>query len=377
MRKHFIYLSLLFCFQLLISQESEIEPIQPKSNISNLSEPYVEYYDNGKPKVSGQKREGVKIGEWKDYFDNGNVSKLYSYTEGKMDVPKKYFFKSGSLKYEITGNKDSVFKTEYHETGEIYSERQVENGNYKEYYKNGKLRVNTTYVNSDLSGLWIGFSETGEKEWEVNYLGGYLNGTYKQFYKNGKIKVEGKYFENEKQGKEKHFSIDGKLDWEGFFDKGIPYKKWKKYNEEGKVIANNKFKEGVLIKHKDNFKGEETSVPNGLIEVPPVYPGCEKALGTLGIKKCMNRNMKLFIGKKFNTDIALQIPNLSGIVKISIFFKIDKTGEVKDIKIRSPHELLEEEARRIISSLPKMISGTIRGEKVTVPYYVPLKFAVK
>lgn len=377
MNKSIVYLSILFCFQLSISQESEIQTIKPKSNIANLNEPYLKYHDNGKLKISGQKSKGVRIGDWKDYYDNAQVCAIYSYTEGKRDIPQKRFYKNGNIKYVIKGSKDKSYKTEYYETGELFVERQIKTGNYKEYLKDGTLKVNCNYTNYNLTGLWVGFSNTGQKEWEVNYLDGYLSGAFKQFYISGKIKAEGKYHENKKQGKEKHFTEEGKLDWEGFFDKGIPVSKWKKYNKEEKVVAFNKFKGGVLIKNSKTFTGKEASVPEGIIFTRPIYPGCKEALGPLGKKKCMNSKIKEFVVHFFNKDIATQIPNLSGVQKIKLDFKINKKGKVVNIRVRAPHKALIEEVKKIASYIPPMTPATKRGKKVIVPYYLPIKFVVK
>lgn len=90
----------------------------------------------------------------------------------------------------------------------------------------------------------------------------------------------------------------------------------------------------------------------------------------------MNEQMQKFIVKKFNTDLAGDL-GLSGIQKISVFFKIDKTGEIVDIKARAPHPRLEQEAIRVVSLLPKMKPGKQRGKAVRVPYYLPIKFQVQ
>lgn len=120
---------------------------------------------------------------------------------------------------------------------------------------------------------------------------------------------------------------------------------------------------------------EDIEVPFAVIENVPVFPGCEK--GNNDQKKaCMNQKIKDFISKKFNTEIA-QDYNLSGIQKIDVFFKIDKTGQIVDLRTRAPHPELEKEAKRVVGLLPKMKPGMQRGKAVRVPYYLPIKFQVQ
>ncbi|WP_417854326.1 energy transducer TonB [Xanthomarina gelatinilytica] len=120
---------------------------------------------------------------------------------------------------------------------------------------------------------------------------------------------------------------------------------------------------------------EDVEVPFAVIENVPVFPGCEKG-NNEDKKACMNEQMQKFIVKKFNTDLAGDL-GLSGIQKINVFFKIDKTGEIVDIKARAPHPRLEQEAIRVVSLLPKMKPGKQRGKAVRVPYYLPIKFQVQ
>jgi protein TonB len=58
-------------------------------------------------------------------------------------------------------------------------------------------------------------------------------------------------------------------------------------------------------------------------------------------------------------------------------FKIDKKGEIVDIRARAPHKRLEKEAIRVVSILPKMKPGRQRGKAVGVKYSLPIVFNVE
>lgn len=120
---------------------------------------------------------------------------------------------------------------------------------------------------------------------------------------------------------------------------------------------------------------EDIEVPFSVIENVPVFPGCESGSNE-DKKACMNKKIAQFIGKKFNTDLAGEL-GLSGVQKIFVLFKIDKNGEVTDIRARAPHPRLEKEAERVVNLLPKMIPGKQRGKPVRVPYSLPISFQVQ
>jgi len=120
---------------------------------------------------------------------------------------------------------------------------------------------------------------------------------------------------------------------------------------------------------------EDIEVPFHVIENVPIFPGCEKGNNDAK-RKCMSDKISKFVVKKFNTDLAGDL-GLSGRQTIRVMFKIDKTGNVVGVRARAPHPRLEKEAARVINSLPKMKPGKQRGKAVTVPYSLPIVFAVQ
>ena len=57
---------------------------------------------------------------------------------------------------------------------------------------------------------------------------------------------------------------------------------------------------------------------------------------------------------------------LKGKQRIYTQFVIDKTGRVKNIRVRAPHIALENEVKRVISLLPQFIPGKHDGEHVEI-----------
>ncbi len=120
---------------------------------------------------------------------------------------------------------------------------------------------------------------------------------------------------------------------------------------------------------------EDVEVPFAVIENVPVFPGCEKGSNDQK-RKCMSEKITKFVQKKFNTDLAGDL-GLTGRQRISVVFKIDKSGNVTGVRSRAPHPRLEKEAARVINLLPKMKPGKQRGKAVIVPYSLPIIFQVQ
>ena len=112
------------------------------------------------------------------------------------------------------------------------------------------------------------------------------------------------------------------------------------------------------------------------VEVVPIYPGCEKATTNNERIKCMSKKLGKLIQRKFNTDLAGNL-GLSGVQKIDVQFKIDKNGQITEIKTRAPIQQLEDEAKRVVNKIPQMTPGKQRNVPVSVMYNLPIIFQVR
>ncbi len=136
--------------------------------------------------------------------------------------------------------------------------------------------------------------------------------------------------------------------------------------------------EEVKIIEVSEPEGLETiEVPFAIIEKVPVYDGCDENTSNEQLRMCMSNAIAKYIGKHFNTDVTKNIGLPSGPNRIITMFKIDKEGNIIDIKARAKHPNLEKEAIRVISLLPKLIKpGYQRGKPVIVPYSLPIIFNI-
>jgi protein TonB len=116
---------------------------------------------------------------------------------------------------------------------------------------------------------------------------------------------------------------------------------------------------------------EDIVVPFAVIEKVPIFPGCKGATNA-ELKSCFQEKIQEHVLKNFEYPELAQELGIGG--KVFVLFAIDKNGDITDIKSRGPDKILEKEAERIISLLPKMIPGKQRGKSVKVPYSIPIFF---
>lgn len=111
------------------------------------------------------------------------------------------------------------------------------------------------------------------------------------------------------------------------------------------------------------FDSEGSEVPHFPFLTNPQYPGGEEAL------------MK-YLSTSIIYPKDARRSMISGMVFIS--FSIDRLGDVHDIHVlRSVHPLLDEEAMRVVSAMPRWQPGTQDGEAVKVRYNLPVRFNLK
>lgn len=63
--------------------------------------------------------------------------------------------------------------------------------------------------------------------------------------------------------------------------------------------------------------------------------------------------------------------------KVYVQFVISVKGYITNIRARGPDANLENEASRIVVSLPQMTPGMQRGRAVRVPYSIPIAFKLE
>ncbi len=141
----------------------------------------------------------------------------------------------------------------------------------------------------------------------------------------------------------------------------------KKYGDKGKngVIF-------ILLKKNTDeiIKTSETSDDGGevgktflIVEEMPEFPGGDAAL-------------RAFIAENVKYPESLGLTNVEG--RVYVRFVVNKLGKVEQVKVaRGVHEILDNEAVRVVSMLPDWKPGRQGGKEVDTYYTVPIMFSIQ
>ncbi len=268
----------------------------PNGNISaegnmNDGEPdgyWKNYHENGILKSEGKRLYSELDSIWNFYDQDGELISAITYRNDKKNgYTKSYSFyyteDSTKVYYHISkelflnGRKEGLAYY-YHTTGYLeftYNYvRDTRNGNGKEYnkdslpvtlfsYYNGflidQIRINRLNPRGEKQGKWIEFHPNGNKKIEATYKNGKLHGIYREYNLAEKLikekrYVRGKVFvpkpEDEvvlKAEVKKSFHENGKIMFQGAFLNNMPVGIHKEYDENGKLIINKEYTSNSIL----------------------------------------------------------------------------------------------------------------------------------
>ena len=160
------------------------------------------YYPDGKPKLEGEYQDNMRVGEWTEYFDNGRPKDVMTYKLFKKKTAMDYGIMKGHKRMEskLHGKAVSYSSKDF---------RMTEEGNYVEGEKDGE---------------WIAYHPGGKNPAVVSQ------------YKKGKL-----------HGKMTTYSRRGKLLQECDYKDGLKDGKFIIYDNRGRVVAEKEFKDGMQI----------------------------------------------------------------------------------------------------------------------------------
>ncbi len=146
--------------------------------------PFLQYYPNGQLKEKGKYNEAKKVGQWNYYNQNGRISSLRSYKNGKLDgVSSNFSSDTGILISKI-----------------IYQNGKIKDGTYEYFDKDGNLSSVTNFKGGVKFGSEqvINYWDNGRIKSDITYnydgtyLGKTINGEFSYYRRNGNTLLNGK-----------------------------------------------------------------------------------------------------------------------------------------------------------------------------------------
>jgi len=143
----------------------------------------------------------------------------------------------------------------------------------------------------------------------------------------------------------------------------------KKLSKEKKVLEKNPNK-NIDIKKSELVSFE-------LIKEIPTTTDCNSSLNDKKLRECVKTSISSHVRKKFNAMIAGNLGLAPKRHQIITTFIITTNGEIVNVKSKSEHPKLSQEASRVLSILPNMKPGKLNGIVVNVKYTYTIKFNVE
>lgn len=270
-------LSLIFGF-ISLSIWAQQEPLNQVDKAGKKQGHWIKKDEHGKPVYEGHFKDNRPYGEFKYFYDTGEIQTVSVFSAGGTVCRTKHYFPGNILMAEgkyLNEKRDSVWKF-YNAPNSLVSQESFKNGRKDGLEKNfdvkGKLTEEKNWKDSTLHGPWKKFYEDGTVQQEGTYNAGVLEGPMKFFYPGNIPAVVGQYQHSLKTGKWTYYDRTGKSiimienyylsDLHGYYAvwaekdgmpmikgeyrKGKRNGKWTFYDEKGKIAADSSFSVGYL-----------------------------------------------------------------------------------------------------------------------------------
>lgn len=119
--------------------------------------------------------DGNATGEWKNYYDSGELFDIQNYSNNKASGKQIEYFKNGNISSigdKRNNQKNGIWKY-YYDDGTLLCEKEfendVDNGKYIQYFKNGKVHKTGIKKNFKKVGIWKTYNKQGNLIETVSY----------------------------------------------------------------------------------------------------------------------------------------------------------------------------------------------------------------
>jgi uncharacterized protein len=226
-------------------------------NIITLYE-YHNDFMTSRERINRIDNKGLKQGEWKEFFTDGKIKSESTYKDNLLHGYYKEYDTKGNLVLTMLYEEGAIVKSNVDDQPDIeiiskkdqdgkviYSgpyRNKIPVGIHREFGKDGKVTNSYQYNNN---GLLMGEGIIDEA--------GNRNGNWKDFYPDGKIQAEGQYNDNRRTGKWKFYNISGKVEQTGSYNNGRPDGLWQWYYESGTILREEEYFQGQRDGHLTEY----------------------------------------------------------------------------------------------------------------------------
>ena len=133
---------------------------------------------------------------------------------------------------------------------------------------------------------------------------------------------------------------------------------------------------GKVSKNNEGTDVGGGAVSFSVVEKAPVYPGCKNSPKDEA-RDCFSRNIQDLFVNNFNFNLPNELGLPVGKNRSLIFFTINRSGGINNVKVTANHPRMKDEMQRIVVLLPKIKPGSQRGKAVNIKFAFPFTINVQ
>jgi len=123
---------------------------------------------------------------------------------------------------------------------------------------------------------------------------------------------------------------------------------------------------------------QEEDIPVAIVETLPVWQSCasDQSNAPEEVRTCTEQAIANFVVSNLTYPKKARRKGIEG--RVIVKFIVEKDGAVGEVKVvKGVHPMLDNEAQRVVESMPDFRPGMQRGKPVRVSYHLPFNFSLK
>lgn len=213
---------------------------------------YESFFMNGQLKIRTAYSNSLLNGLYEEYYENGNLKIKAKYVNGRISETYNEYFEDGNLKIKKTAvsemvNGIKVIKPHYFEYTRFYKNQKIKirsivkeygwggvskkrgikmvhykpewvfEGPYKEYFKNGNIKIDTQFQYHTIFGIYKEYFKNKQLKIRAEYGKFGKEGNYSEYYSSGILKIKTTYLSDYIKGAFKKFYDNGQIEINAFY----------------------------------------------------------------------------------------------------------------------------------------------------------------
>ena len=202
-------------------------------------------------------KNGLRTGYWKSYYENGGLRYSGFFINGKPAGQMKKYYKGGLLQADMFFDQAGIrsYVKMFNEQGKLIAEgkyiEKIKDSTWNYYSTwDGRLAMLETYKNGKKDGISSKFYSNGKTSEILEWKDDAEHGKWEQYFENGDLRLNCSFVEGKKSGKFQSFYPGGIKSITGEYKNGMMDGKWIYFTEKGEEVFFIEYIDGKMLPNK-------------------------------------------------------------------------------------------------------------------------------